>query len=124
IARVTIPGRTYPRRMYERAVASRVIPQPTYGFSRGSRSTASPYACIDQFVPFAFPLHGDGTASRHSNDAVTSPFWSGCGPYIALNDISRIGKRIAYSFRKTFASGDETASLTTIWPRWVRWSKP
>ena len=30
--------------MYETAVLSRVIPQPTYGFSRGSRSTASPNA--------------------------------------------------------------------------------
>src|SRR5438445_4206677 len=100
--------------MYETAVGSRVIPQPTYGFSRGSRSIASPYACIDH-VPVRPPLHGDAAACRHSNDAVTSPFGFGLGPYMAAKDITRIGNRIAYSFPKTRRTDAATARLTTIW---------
>src|SRR5262249_61372879 len=92
-AGVTIPGRCRERFMYESAVLSRVIPHPTYGFSRGSRSIASPKACIDQWCVVDEPLHGDAAASRHSNDAVTSPLWSGCGPYVEAKAPSRIGKR-------------------------------
>ena len=70
-----MPRRRLERFRYERAVASRVIPQPTYGFSTGLISIASPYACSDQLpVPvFAAPVQGEDDACRHSNDAVTSP---------------------------------------------------
>src|SRR5207244_6519021 len=92
-AGVTIPRRCRFRLRYESAVLSRVIPHPTYGFSRGSMSTASPYACIDQWWVLP-PLHGDAAAFRHSNDAVTSPLRSGCGPYVDEKAASRIGNRI------------------------------
>src|SRR4051812_17138776 len=93
-ALVTIPGRWRERLRYDCAVGSRLMPQPTYGFSRGFRSTARPYACFDQCPVLRPPVQGDGTASRHSNEPVTSPSF-GCwlrGPYMLLIDMWRIGK--------------------------------
>lgn len=63
-AGVTMPRRRRLRSTYESETLSRVMPQPTYGFSTGLRSTASPYACSDQLpVPrFAIPLQGEADA--------------------------------------------------------------
>ena len=73
---------------------SRVIPQPTYGFSTGFRSIASPYACSDQLPVPAPPVQGDGTACRQAKEPLTSPSF-GCeatGPYMSATCRWRIGK--------------------------------
>ena len=71
-AGVTMPGRSRERSMYACAPRSRVLPQPTYGFSNGLRSIARPYAWFDQLpVPeppeqeTARPAGNRTTRSRH-----------------------------------------------------------
>src|SRR5262249_40808224 len=92
----------------------------------GLRSTASPYACIDQCPVPLPPEHGDGTAWRHSNDAVTSPSF-GCtllGPYPSSSAMWWMWKRSSYRRLKTFASCGATRAWTTSRPRCTCSSKP
>src|SRR5262245_2983867 len=70
---VTIPGRRRARLKNGRVAGSLLCPQPTYGFSRGLRSTASPKAWFDHVPVPRPPVHGEGTAWRHSNEPVPSP---------------------------------------------------
>jgi len=75
------------RSTYFRAARSRLCPQPTYGFSTGLTSTASPKACIDHVPVPLPPVHGEGTACRQSNEPVTSPSRgrSRRGPYMSAS---------------------------------------
>src|SRR5205823_5999326 len=89
---VTIPLRWRDRSRYFRLARVRVAPQPTYVFSTGLRSTASPKACIDQ-LPLALPpTQGEGTACRHSNEPLGSAGWPLLGPYTSAIVMWWIGK--------------------------------
>src|SRR5262245_24023728 len=94
-AGVTIPRRILARSMKLFVDGSCDIPQPTYGFSRGFRSIARPYAWFDQCPDFVPPVHGDGTACRQWKEPEMSlsrgrPL---AGPYMSESSRCRIGQR-------------------------------
>src|SRR4051812_49586558 len=60
------------RLKYGRLFGSRLMPQPTYGFSTGLMSTARPKACSDQLPVPLPPLHGDGSASPYAHHALAA----------------------------------------------------
>jgi hypothetical protein len=65
------------------------------------------------------PVHGEGTAWRHENDAVKSPSRGRGvpgGAYVSRRLMWWIGNRIAYNRRKTLASGAAASAFTISCP--------